>query len=148
MHYSTKQYGHDIGISACFRQWRATHSHCRFLHGYALAFKFIFAADELDDRNWVMDFGGLKTLRAQLEHLFDHKTVVANDDPLLNSFIEMEKKGMLELTIVDDVGCEKFAQLAYDLADQWLHANKLAPRVRVASVEVKEHGANSAIFTR
>jgi len=55
---------------------------------------------------------------------------------------------MLELTIVDDVGCEKFAQLAYDLADQWLHANKLAPRVRVASVEVKEHGANSAIFTR
>ena len=148
MHYSTKQYGHDIGISACFRQWRATHSHCRFLHGYALAFKFIFAADELDDRNWVMDFGGLKTLRAQLEHLFDHKTVVANDDPLLNSFIEMEKKGMLELTIVDDVGCEKFAQLAYDLAEQWLHTNKLAPRVRVASVEVKEHGANSAIFTR
>ena len=80
--------------------------------------------------------------------LFDHKTVVAKDDPLLNSFIEMEEKGMLELTIVDNVGCEAFARFAFDLADQWLHTNGLVPRVQIASVEVKEHGANSAIFSR
>jgi 6-pyruvoyltetrahydropterin/6-carboxytetrahydropterin synthase len=147
-HYSTKQYGHDIGISACFRQWRAEHSHCKYLHGYALALKFIFGADELDARNWVADFGALKPLRAQLENLFDHKTVVANDDPLLNSFIEMEKKGMMQLTIVEAVGCEKFAQIAFDLADEWLHANRLSPRVKIISCEVKEHGANSAIFSR
>jgi 6-pyruvoyltetrahydropterin/6-carboxytetrahydropterin synthase len=148
MFYSTKQYGHEVGISACFRQWRAEHSHCRFLHGYSLAFKFMFAANQLDDKNWVVDFGGLKTLKQQLEHLFDHKTIVAKDDPLLNSFIDMEDKGMLELTIMDDVGCEKFAQFAFGLAEQWLVTNKLNERVRVASVEVKEHGANSAVFTR
>ena len=33
---STKTYGHEEGLSCCFRQWRATHSHCRLLHGYAL----------------------------------------------------------------------------------------------------------------
>jgi 6-pyruvoyltetrahydropterin/6-carboxytetrahydropterin synthase len=147
-HYSTKQYGHDIGISACFRQWRATHSHCRYSHGYALAFKFTFTASELDDRNWVQDYGSLKPLKAELERLFDHKTIVAEDDPLLNSFIEMEKKGAMQLTILPAVGCEKFAEFAFDLADKFLHDQGCAPRVKVVSCEVKEHGANSAIFTR
>ena len=34
------------------------HSHCRLIHGYALAFKFVFATRELDERNWCFDFGG------------------------------------------------------------------------------------------
>ncbi len=40
---STKMYDHNEGLSCCFRQWRATDSHCRLIHGYALAFKFVFA---------------------------------------------------------------------------------------------------------
>ena len=41
---STKTYGHEEGLSCCFRQWRATHSHCRLLHGYALSFRLTFAS--------------------------------------------------------------------------------------------------------
>ena len=63
---STKTYDHTEGLSCCFRQWRATHSHCRLVHGYALAFKFVFATYELDERNWCFDFGGLKPIRAWL----------------------------------------------------------------------------------
>ena len=74
LHRSTKTYGHDLGFSVAFRQWRAQ-SHCRLLHGYSLAFRFEFAAEELDPRNWVVDFGGLKGLKAMLEQNFDHKTV-------------------------------------------------------------------------
>lgn len=147
-YYSTKQYGHDIGISACFRQWRATHSHCKHLHGYALAFKFTFTAETLDDRNWVQDYGSLKPLKAELERLFDHKMVVAEDDPLLQSFLELEKKGAVALTVLPAVGCEKFAEYAFNVADEFLHKHGHAPRVRVVSCEVKEHGANSAIFVR
>jgi len=55
---STKTYNHNEGLSCCFRQWRAD-SHCKLLHGYALAFKFVFATRELDARNWCYDFGGL-----------------------------------------------------------------------------------------
>mgnify|MGYP001588063145 CR=1 FL=1 len=47
---STKTYGHAIGLSAAFRQWRAD-SHCKYLHGYALAVKFVFEAGELDSRD-------------------------------------------------------------------------------------------------
>jgi len=81
MYLSTKTFGHELGLSAAFRQWKAD-SHCRFLHGYALAVKFTFAAEELDVRNWVVDFGGLKGLKQILEDTFDHKTLVASDDPL------------------------------------------------------------------
>ena len=59
--YSTKKYGHERGLSAAFRQWRAE-SHCRFMHGYSLEFGFVFGAHELDENNWVVDFGGLKGL--------------------------------------------------------------------------------------
>ena len=61
-YYSTKTYGHNIGLSAVFRQPHADHSHCRFLHGYSLQFKFTFGSSDLDHRNWVQDFGGLKPL--------------------------------------------------------------------------------------
>ena len=74
-YYSTKTYGHNIGLSAVFRQPHADHSHCRFLHGYSLGFKFTFACSSLDNKNWAVDFGGLKPLKQWLEDTFDHKVV-------------------------------------------------------------------------
>lgn len=47
------------GFSTVFRQWKAEGTHCRFLHGYAISFKVDFEG-ELDERNWVWDFGGMK----------------------------------------------------------------------------------------
>jgi len=143
---STKTYEHSEGISACFRQWRASHSHCRFLHGYALSFKLTFAAFELDERGWVMDFGGLKEIKAWLKDTFDHKTVVAADDPELDSFRALDDAGMIQLVILDDgVGCERFARHVYDYVTQWLAENN--PRVRVVEVECREHGGNSAAWS-
>lgn len=143
---STKTYGNHIGISAAFRQWKA-HSHCKLIHGYALGFKFVFEADELDARNWVVDFGGLKPLKQILEDTFDHKVVVAEDDPHLDYFRQGHALGVLELVVVPAGGCEKFAEMVYDVTEQWLKDAGFAPRVRLVSVEVMEHGANSAIYT-
>lgn len=146
---STKTYGHEIGLSSCFRQWRAK-SHCNKLHGYALSIKFEFEATELDENHWVVDFGGLKKLRAKLENYFDHKTLVAKDDPDMDWFIEAQKRGIADLIVMDEIGCEKFAEFAYGLACEWLreaeYANSYKPRCRVVSAEVREHGANSAIY--
>ncbi len=142
---STKTYGHNIGLSACFRQPKA-HSHCRFLHGYSLAFKFTFQASKLDERNWVVDFGGLKPLKAWLEEKFDHKIVLDKDDPELETFIDLERKDLARLTIFDGVGVEKFAQHAYNDADK-LVREMTDDRCWVVSVECAEHGANSAIYS-
>ena len=143
---STKTYGHEIGLSAAFRQWRAE-SHCRLLHGYSLAFRFEFEADELDCRNWVVDFGGLKGLKGMLEDNFDHKTLVAEDDPEIEWFKEAAKRGILELVVLPAAGCEKFAEFVFEATTMWLKDAGFSPRCRLVSVEVKEHGANSAIFT-
>ena len=154
--YSTKTYGNDRGLSCCFRQWRSTHSHCSLLHGYSIGIKLIFECDTLDDKNWCMDFGGLKGFKEWADHMFDHTLVVAEDDPQLEMFKQMaslglqDQSGVCDLRIVPAVGCEMFAKLAYDkMAEQLASGNMrypINPIVRVKSVEVFEHGANSAIY--
>ena len=60
-----------------------------------------------------------------------------------------ENKGIMDLRIVPGVGCEKFAELIHTTLSEMLHADKkksLNPTVKLKSVEVFEHGANSAIY--
>ena len=144
-YYSTKTYGHNIGLSAVFRQPNADHSHCHLLHGYSLGFKFTFACDHLDNKNWAVDFGGLKPIKAWLEDSFDHKTAIDKADPHIDVFLDLEKKGLIDLRIFDGVGAEKFAYHAFVFADN-LIKEKTDGRCWVHSVECSEHGANSAIY--
>lgn len=152
-YYSTKTFGNDRGLSTCFRQWRATHSHCSTLHGYSIGIKLVFSCDTLDEKNWAMDFGGLKSFKQWAEHMFDHTWVIAKDDPLLEScqlFNALTK--IADIRVVDAVGCEMFAKLAYDKMSEILLEMKrtgsypVNSTVRVKYVEVFEHGANSAIY--
>ena len=165
--YSTKTYGNDRGLSCCFRQWRATHSHCSTLHGYSIGIKLVFECDTLDDKNWCMDFGGLKEFKTWADSMFDHTLVVAEDDPMLEFFKHMnemvdidskdhlsklphERGAICDLRIVPGVGCEMFAKMAYDKMAELLASGNMRypinPTVRIKSVEVFEHGANSAIY--
>lgn len=142
---STKTFGTHLGLSAAFRQHRAP-SHCSKLHGYSLGFKFTFESEVLDACNWVVDFGDLRDLRSDLERLFDHKTIVAEDDPHFEWFKEAEKRGIIDMVVTDKAGCEAFAEIAYHLAENHLRNHGFSPRCRVVSVEVFEHGANSALY--
>jgi 6-pyruvoyltetrahydropterin/6-carboxytetrahydropterin synthase len=144
---STKTYDHIEGLSCCFRQWRATHSHCRLIHGYALAFRFVFATHELDERNWCYDFGGLKPVKEWLKSMFDHTTLVAEDDPELARFRELHRDGLLDLRVLPAVGCEATAKFVFDYVSAFVR-EETKGRVWLESVEVKEHGGNSAIYAR
>lgn len=141
---STKTYNHSIGLSCAFRQWRAKHSHCKYIHGYALSVRLNFKG-MLNDRNWVYDFGDLKFVKEFLEDTFDHKTVVAEDDPELESFKELEEKGLIQLKIIPHVGCEKFAEYICKQISTTIEVNS-NERVKLMSVEVREHSGNSAIY--
>ena len=145
IYLSTKKYGHQIGLSAVFRQPNADHSHCSFLHGYSLAFTFTFGCNELDNKNWAVDFGGLKPLKKWLEETFDHRTVIDINDPYLNDFRILETKQLCQLTVLDGVGAEKFAEHAFNFADKLIR-EKTDNRCYVVRVECAEHGANSAIY--
>ena len=170
MYLSTKTYGTDRGLSCCFRQWRSTHSHCSLLHGYSIGIRLVFESETLDDRNWVMDFGGLKAFKEWADWQFDHTMVVALDDPHLDRFRELAKLGrqdqggVCDLRIVEAVGCEKFSELAYRTMNEileayqqgraWTHPDgrifearyPVGSGVRLRSAEVFEHSGNSAIY--
>ena len=169
-YYSTKTYGNDRGLSCCFRQWRASHSHCSTLHGYSIGIKLVFECETLDDKNWCMDFGGLKEFKAWADYMFDHTLVIAQDDPHLEFFRKMswmgdmpisgvgsqpdlkphERGAICDLRIVEGVGCEMFAKMCYDkMAELLANGNMrypINPNVRIKSAEIFEHGANSAIY--
>lgn len=140
-----KRYGHEEGFSVAFRQWKANHSHCHFVHGYAIALEFQFAAETLDDKNWVFDFGNLKDLKEWLKDNFDHKTLVARNDPGMAWFAEAHMQGLLDLKVVDEISCEKFAEMAFNFANDLLKSTTCHPRVRLVSVKVSEHAGNTAI---
>lgn len=142
---STKTYGHETGLSCTFRQWRAQ-SHCSKLHGYALSIKITFGTVKLNSFGWVVDFGGLKDLKVELQNLFDHKTLVSKDDPQIEWFREGERRGVIDPVYVENTGCEAFAKMVFDAATKWVKAHELVC-VHVVSVEIREHGANSAVYT-
>lgn len=142
---STKTYPHSIGLSCCFRQWRAT-SHCNQPHGYALQVKLTFQG-ELDRNGWVLDFGGLKPIKCWLEETFDHKWLIAKDDPLLPRFSLLQPE-ITNIRIVPQVGIEAFAGMIFEFVDKWVQSSGLDERVRIESAEVSEHEGNSAICSR
>ena len=146
-YYSTKTYGHNIGLACVFRQPNADHSHCHLLHGYSLQFKFTFGCKELDNKNWAVDFGGLKPLKKWLEDHFDHKTALDVNDPHLDKFRELEGLDLVDIVMFDGVGAEMFAKHAFDFADNLIR-EKTDNRCYVVEVECAEHGANSAIYSK
>ena len=136
-----KTYGNETGHSCAFRQWKAD-SHCKLIHGYALGFEITFEATELDERNWVIDFGDLGILKQYLKETFDHTCIVAIDDPLMLSFVEMGQQNLINLKVMDNVGCEAFAENVFDFC----YEKFSSMRVDIKSVRVFEHGSNSAVF--
>ena len=108
--------------------------------------------------------------------MFDHTLVIARDDPHLSMFEKIadlglqDQGGVCDIRIVEAVGCEKFAELAYRTMDHILRAfqsggswsfthrdrdssnYEYSPRypigsgVRLRSVEVFEHAGNSATY--
>jgi 6-pyruvoyltetrahydropterin/6-carboxytetrahydropterin synthase len=142
------------GFSTVFRQWAAEGTHCKFLHGYDIEFRVTFEG-ELDHRNWVWDFGGMKRAKTTIDgmnakewmnYMFDHTTVIAPDDPEVELFKEMDKKGIVQLRLLEGpVGAEQFAKFIYEKINTFVQ-EETKGRVKVVRVEFFENKRNSAIY--
>jgi len=141
------------GYSTVFRQWKAENTHCQFLHGYGVSFKVWFEG-ELDERNWVWDFGGMKRAKgtidgmnpkAWMDYMFDHTTIVAKDDPYLETFKQMNNEGIIQLRIIPAVGAEQFSNYLWVKLNNFIQ-EETDGRVRVIQVEFKEHEKNTAFY--
>ena len=141
MFISTKKF---IGFPCAHRQWRDL-GHCKFIHGYSREFTFWFKAHALDEKNWVMDFGGFKEFKIFLDDIFDHSCLINSDDPELELFREMDKKGIIKLRILENVGMEGTSLFLYKKMNEFLN-QKTNGRVWCFKVETRENEKNSAIY--
>jgi len=150
MFRSTKKFD---GFSTVFRQWKADGTHCRFLHGYDVEFRITFEG-ELDERNWVWDFGGMKRAENRIDgmspkewmdYMFDHTFVVAEDDPFVESFTKMGEAGVAQVRVIPAVGAERFAEFVYTKVNEFVQ-KETNGRVSVVRVEFMENHKNSAIY--
>jgi 6-pyruvoyltetrahydropterin/6-carboxytetrahydropterin synthase len=150
MFQSTKLFD---GFSCVFRQWKAESTHCKFLHGYGVSFRVWFEG-ELDEKNWVWDFGGMKRAKgtidgmnpkAWMDYMFDHTTIVAEDDPGLVGFKTMDQLGIAQVRVVPAVGAEKFAEYIFNKLNPFIQ-EETEGRVKIKRVEFMEHAKNTAIY--
>ena len=141
------------GFSTVFRQFKAEETHCKYLHGYGISFKVWFEG-ELDEKNWVWDFGGMKRAKTQIDgkspkewmdYMFDHTVIVAEDDPFVESFQSMGVHEVAQVRVVPAVGAEKFAEYVFNKLNTFVKA-ETKNRVKVVRVEFMEHSKNSAIY--
>jgi len=141
------------GFSIVFRQWKAEETHCKYLHGYGVSFKVWFEG-ELDEKNWVWDFGGMKRAKTKIDdmspkewmdYMFDHTLIVAEDDPFVESFQSMGVHGAAQVRVIPAVGAEKFAEFVFNKLNEFVKT-ETENRVKVIRVEFMEHGKNSAIY--
>ena len=141
------------GFSTVFRQWKAEETHCKYLHGYGVSFKVWFEG-ELDEKNWVWDFGGMKRAKTKIDdmspkewmdHMFDHTVIIAEDDPFVESFQSMGVHGAAQVRVIPAVGAEKFAEFVFNKLNDFVKT-ETDNRVKVLRVEFMEHGKNSAIY--
>jgi 6-pyruvoyltetrahydropterin/6-carboxytetrahydropterin synthase len=141
------------GFSTCFRQWKAEGTHCKYLHGYGISFRVWFEG-ELDYRNWVWDFGGMKrangridgmTPKEWMDYMFDHTVIVAEDDPMMHFFVEAEQLKLIQLRVIPATGAEKFAEFIYNKLNPFI-LKETKNRVKITKVEFLEHNKNTAIY--
>ena len=128
----------------CHRQWKAE-SHCRFIHGYSRQFHFEFSCSHLSKEMWVVDFGGLKSVGDRLAYLFDHTFLVAEDDPQLGLFEDLDRKGVIQMRVLKDVSMEGTAEFVYRDINPII-GELTGGRAWISKVEVRENEKNSGIY--
>jgi 6-pyruvoyltetrahydropterin/6-carboxytetrahydropterin synthase len=132
------------GFPCTHRQWRAE-SHCRFVHGYSRSFYFEFSCNERTQEGWVVDFGGLKEVKAWLDQMFDHTFLVSEDDPFLETFKKLDQEGVLQMRTLPNAGMEGTAEFVYHQVNKMVR-EKTKNRAWVTLVEVRENEKNSAMY--
>jgi 6-pyruvoyltetrahydropterin/6-carboxytetrahydropterin synthase len=110
--------------------------------------RFFFGTNDLDARNWVADYGGLKELKNVLQDQFDHTLLVAQDDPEIETYKMLQEKKLAKVTVLPALGCEALADMLYRyvngvfIPDFW--GSGEAERLWCYRVEIRETQSNMA----
>ena len=140
--------------------------HCRWIHGHDWRFDITFGCNELDENNFVIDFGKLELVRDFLRDQFDHTLLLNQDDPFLEHLKQsLSSKGapagfegqgvetvsdFANIKVVPNCGSEGLAKFVFDEVMVMFRGpafNEAWKRgVFVSSVTVWEDSKNRATY--
>lgn len=144
----TKSYGGAAGFSCCYRDYRDEESVGGQLHGAVLAFKVILEADKLDGNGRVFPTYDTEKLEEFLDATFGNTVIIAQDDPCMEAFEQLDEDCAIDLVVLQNVSLEGFARAIFEFVHVWLQSTGAEDRVWAHSVEVREHDGLSAIYAR
>lgn len=145
---TSKTFGGASGFSCCYRDHNDEDSTLGQLHGAVLSFKIMFEADALDANGRVLATFDTEDIEEFLDATFGHTIIVAQDDPSMEAFEQLDDDGAVDMVVLQTVSLETFAKAVFDYCDHWLGDKKLGDRVTVHSVECREHEGSASIYAR
>ena len=77
--------------------------------------------------------------------MFDHTMIIAEDDPELRAFQQMDTAGVAQVRIIPATGAEKFSEYIYNKLNEFVKT-ETDNRVKVIKVKFMEHGKNAAYY--
>ncbi len=83
--------------------------------------------------------------KAWMDYMFDHTMIIAEDDPAINAFKQMETAGVAQIRVIPATGAEKFAEYIFNKVNPFVE-EETDGRVRVTKVKFMEHGKNAAYY--
>lgn len=128
-------------LSACFRQWRADGTHCRFIHAYKIWFELEF------DQDIDYIFKVYPEFRMYLNDWFissfNYKTFASENDPELDTLKFLDQNKIISLVTLPEVGCERFSEFVLDEVNVII--KKFDLDFKCILVETWEHEKNSGV---
>lgn len=146
MHIYTETLRLATDLSCVFRSWRISDSSESRLHGRLLTFDAVFEAWELDVNKAGIDKTQLPALIEELYTWYSNKVIVAEDDPLLLTFVSLHRDGVVDIVKMDHVGEMAFARHVCQLVTDFLRMNAMSWRLRCYSVTCRS-GIYACTFT-
>lgn len=155
-------------ISTAHRNWRARNNpsrdsrKCAYIHGYTKTFTFVFGCSELDDYQWVQDYGTsssnpdkprtMTLIKQFIQDDLDHGVTTDSHDPMLLKLKEMHDLELIKLIVIpvengQSGSVEGLCRYLFNRFDPLLQ-EETGGRCWIQSITVSEHHKNSSTYTR
>lgn len=118
--------------------------HCAFLHGHNWAIEIEFGCDRLDERGFVVDFGGLGFLKQWIADNLDHACLFAKSDPVREQLLKDYPK-LFRPLVIESVSTEGIAQHLFETFDPMVR-QETAGRAWVRQIILHEDTKNKASY--
>ncbi|NBX02235.1 6-carboxytetrahydropterin synthase [bacterium] len=130
-------------IPFAHRQFRHE-GRCAFIHGHNWSIEIEFACKQLDQRGFVVDFGGLGFLKTWIDENLDHACLFAQADPQREALLKNHPQ-LFKALVIESVSTEGIAQFLFQTFDPMVR-KEFGDRAWVQQIILHEDSKNSARY--